>query len=265
MSVRDSIIKELEHGVAKKAEVIERVKISESVTIQAVYKELRALVKHEVVLDAQKKLSLTLTYIEKEHKKWCRVLEEYTHKVSFDDFLHLAKGKSHTFTFGNIVDLDLFWTQAFIILERILPSDIPRYSILAHDWFTYGRPATDDVWTNRDIHNLRLLVTHPTEVDWQMARRRRAEGCLFTAGENPLKLSDRQYCTVVSDWLFEIEFDAQVANELNSYLRSLKKIADADAAKMEKFMNAKGTFKLKLSNNPKKAQEYAQKVKKYFE
>lgn len=265
MTVRIKIIEELENGVKSKAALIEWVRMSESVTVQAVYKELRALIKEEVVLDAQKKLSLTLTYIEQEHKKWRRVLEEYTHKVSFEDFLQLPKGKSHTFTFNTIIDLDLFWTQAFIILERILPEEVPRYSILAHDWFTYGRPTTDEVWTNRETNNLRLLVTHPNEVDWQMARRRRSEGFPFTAGENPLKLSDRQYCTLVSDWMFEIEFDAEVADKLNLYLQSLKKIADVDSQVMEKFMNAKGTFKLKLSNNPKKAQEYARKVKKFFE
>ena len=115
MSVRDSIVKELQGGVKGKATVIDRVIESEKVTVQAVYKELRALIKDEVVLDKQKKLSLTLPFIEGEYKRWKQAKEQYTHQVSFDDFLQLQKGKSLSFTFSNIIDLDLFWTQAFII------------------------------------------------------------------------------------------------------------------------------------------------------
>jgi hypothetical protein len=265
MSVRDSIIIELEKGVRSKAGVIDRVMESEKVTVQSVYKELRALVRDEVVLDKQKKLSLTLPFIEGEYKKWRQVREQYTNRVSFDDLLQLSKGKSHTFTFNTIVDLDLFWTQAFIILERILPEEVSRYSIVPHDWFSYARPTTDDVWTNNKTRVQRLLITHPAEVDWQIARRRRTEGYEFTGGENPLRLTEHQYITLVGDWVFEVEFDKVVAKELNEYIWSLKNVKDVDQIKMEELMKRKGIFKLKLSNNAKKAREMANKAKKFFE
>ena len=265
MSVRDSIIKELHSGVKGKATVIYSVMAGEKVTVQAVYKELRKLVADEVVIDKQKKLSLTLTYIEHQNKEWKRILEKYTHQVSFDDFLQLPKGKSHSFTFSNIIDLDLFWTQAFIILERILPEEMPRYSIVAHDWFSYARPTTDDIWISDRTRSLRMILTHPAEIDWQIARLRRQQGYEFTGGENPLKLTEAEYITLVSDWVFEVEFDKKVAKELNEYIWSLKKVEEVSPIKMDELMKMKGTFKLKLSNNPKKAKEMADKVKKYFE
>jgi hypothetical protein len=265
MSVKSSIITELEKGVRDKAGVIERVMKSEQVTVQAVYKELRALVRDEIVIDKQKKLSLTLTFIEGEYKKWRQVRERYTDQVSFDDLLELPKGKSHTFTFTTIVDLDLFWTQAFIILERILPEEVSRYSIVPHDWFSYARPTTDDVWTNNKTRVQRLLITHPAEVDWQIARRRRTEGYEFTGGENPLKLTEHQYITLVGDWVFEVEFDKTVSTKLCAHIKGLKKVEEADTEYLSKLMLEKGTFKLKLSNNAKKSKEYAGKVKKFFE
>jgi hypothetical protein len=265
MSVRDSIIIELEKGVRGKAGVIDRVMECEKVTVQAVYKELRALIRDEVVLDKQKKLSLTLPFIEREYKRWKQAKEHYTHQVSFDDFLQLQKGKSLSFTFNNIIDLDLFWTQAFIILERILSEDIPRYSIVPHDWFAYARPSTDDVWTNNKIHSQRLIITHPAEVDWRIARLRKTQGYEFTGGENPLNLSEAEYVTLVGDWVFEVEFDKFVAKELNEYIWSLKNVSEVNSAKMDELMKIKGTFKLKLSNNPKKAKDMSDKVKKYFE
>lgn len=265
MSVRESIIEELNSGVRDKVGVIERVMVAEKVTVQAVYKELRALVKDEMLIDKQKKLSLTLTYIEHEHKKWKQVREKYTQQLSFDDFLQLPKGNSLTFIFTTIVDLDLFWTQSFVILERILPSEVPRYSLVPHDWFTYARPSTDEVWTSNDKVVRRMIITHPAEVDWQVASLRRKQGYQFTGGENPLKLTEYQYLTMVSDWVFEVEFDKTVSKQLNEYICALKKISDVDPKVMDRLMNTKGTFKLKLSNNPKKAQEYARKVKKYFE
>ena len=264
MSVRDLIIQELQSGVKEKAVVIGRVMEAENVTVQAIYKELRKLVHDEVVIDNQKKLSLTLTHIEQEHKKWKRVLDEYTHRVSFDDFLQLQKGKSHLFTFTNIVDLDLFWTQAFVILERILPEEIPRYSIVPHDWFSYARPATDNIWISNRTRSLRMVLTYPAEIDWQIARLRRTQGYEFTGGENPLKLTDSQYLTLVSDWVFEVEFDRKVAKELNEYICSLRKIHEVSSEKMDELMRMKGIFKLKLSNNPKKAEEMIRKLKKYF-
>jgi hypothetical protein len=265
MSVRDSIIKELQSGVKGKAGVIDSVMEGEKVTVQAVYKELRKLAQDEVVIDKQKKLSLTLTYIERQNKEWKRVLDKYTHQVSFEDFLQLPKGKSHTFTFSNIVDLDLFWTQAFVVLERILSSEVPRYSIIPHDWFTYARPSTDEVWTgNKDVLR-RMVITHPAPVDFEIARLRRKEGYEFTGDENPLKLTEAEYITLVSDWVFEVEFDKKIAKELNEYIWSLKKVEEVNAVKMGELMKMKGAFKLKLSNNPKKAKEMSGKVKKYFE
>ncbi len=265
MSVRDSIVKELHSGVKGKATVIDSVMEGEKVTVQAVYKELRKLVSDEVVIDKQKKLSLTLTYIEHEQKKWRQVLDRYTHQVSFNDFLQLPKGKSLSFTFSTIIDLDLFWTQAFIILERILPVEIPRYSIVAHDWFSYARPTTDNIWINDRTRSLRMVLTYPAEIDWQIARLRRKQGYEFTGGENPLKLTEAEYITLVSDWVFEVEFDKTVAKELNEYIWSLKNVGEVNPVKMDELMKMKGTFKLKLSNNPKKAKEMASKVKKYFE
>ena len=265
MQVRESIIEELKDGVRWKSQVIDNVMEREKVTVQAVYKELRKLVADEVVIDKLKKLSLTLTYIEHENKKWRRIKGHYTHEVSLDDLLQLAKGKSHTFTFSNIVDLDLFWTQSFVMLERILPSDIPRYSIIPHDWFTYARPSTDAVWTGNKDALRRMVITHSTPVDYEIARQRRDEGYEFTGDENPLKLSEREYITLVSDWVFEVEFDKTVAKELNEYIWSLKKVSEVNPVKMDELMKMKGTFKLKLSNNPKKAKEMAGKVKKYFE
>lgn len=265
MSVRDSIIKELQAGPSPKGAAIERVMETDKVTIQAVYKELRKLVSDEVVIDKQKKLSLTLTYIEHQNKEWRRVLEKYTHQVSFDDFLQLPKGKSLSFAFSNIVDLDLFWTQAFVVLERILPSEVPRYSIIPHDWFTYARPSTDEVWTGNKDALRRMVITHPAPVDFEIARYRRKEGYEFTGGENPLKLTEAEYITLVSDWVFEVEFDKKVSKELNEYIWSLKKVEEVNPDKMDELMKTKGTFKLKLSNNPKKATEHANKVKKYFE
>jgi hypothetical protein len=42
-------------------------------------------------------------------------------------------------------------------------------------------------------------------------------------------------------------------------------VEEVSPAKMDELMKMKGTFKLKLSNNPRKAKEMAGKVKKYFE
>ena len=69
----------------------------------------------------------------------------------------------------------------------------------------------------------------------------------------------------MSDWVFEVEFDKKVSKELNEYIWSLKKVEEVNPDKMDELMKTKGTFKLKLSNNPKKATEHANKVKKYFE
>jgi hypothetical protein len=265
MSVKESIITELKQGVRKKAEVIACVQNKETVTIQAVYKELRRLEAEEVVLDANKTLSLTLSYVKGEYAASRHVLEAYTHNISFDDILQITKGKSQTFTFSSLVDLDLFWTQAFILLERILPENSTTYSIIPHDWFYYARPHSDEVWTQSKTKDQRLIITHPAEIDWKVARIRREQGYLFTGDVNPLKQSECQYRTIVSDWIFEVEFDARVATRLNQYVSSLKNLPEVNENLMKEIVQMKGDFKIKLSNNPQKARELTKKVTKYFE
>lgn len=264
MTVRKLIIDELRTGVKDKALIIKRVQEVTGVTVQAIYKELRNLVVSEQVIDKNKKLSLTISFVEDKYKKWKEAHDTYTDRISPYDFLQLSKEQARTFTFSNLVDLDLFWTQAFVMLERILPDSIPTYSIIPHDWFYYARAMSDEVWTKSKTRLQRLLITHPTELDWEIARQRRHQGYEFTGGENPLKLSERQYCTIVSDWIFEVDFDPSINEDLVTFIKKQKNITSIDSSKLDAILKKKGKFKMKVFHSPKKAAEYTKKINRYF-
>lgn len=263
--VRENIIEKLQKGVVGKQSLIEDVTKECDVTIQAVYKELKKLKSDDVVIDKGQKLSLTLWHINQQLEKWGDVNHAYTHSVDVSQIFKIRRGKSSSFTFNNLGELDAFWTQSYLFLERIIPETIPTYACVPHDWFYYSRPASDERWTYSQSRAQRLIVTHPTELDFAVLKHRRKQGYQFTPNENPLKQSENIYYTLIGDWVFEVRLDRKIGELLNDFILKTPLIEKINQDVLDELLLAKGMFKLKVYNNPKKAKLLTNKLRKYFD
>lgn len=264
--VKEKIIEKLQNGITNKQLLIDNIVTECGVTIQSVYKELRRLRSDDIVIDKDTKLSLTLWYINQQFEKWKHTDSLYNKTIDASHIFKLKKGnKSLSFIFNNLTELDAFWTQTYLLLERIIPERIPTYACIPHDWFFYSRPLSDERWTNAQSRIQRLIITHPTKLDFLVLKHRRKQRYQFTPNKNPLKQSELKYYTLIGDWIFEIELDKKIGNVLNDFILNTTEIENISTVELNNIMAKKGKFKLKVSNNPMKAKILTKKFAKYFD
>ncbi len=263
--VRENIIKKLQQGVVDKQSLIDTVVTECNVTVQAVYKELRKLRLEDIVIDKKQQLSLTLWYIHEQLSEWNNTNRLYNQKYDLSRVFDIQRGKRLSFSFNSLVELDGFWTQSYLFLERIIPETIPTYACIPHDWFYYSRPTSDERWTNAQSRIQRLVVTHPAKLDFLVLKHRRKQGYQFTPNVNPFKQSEITYYTLIGDWLFEVELDKRIGKILNDFIASTESLEVIDQNKLEELLSAKGKFTLKVQHTPKKAELFTKKLAKYFE
>lgn len=263
--IREEIIKNLQNGIVDKQLLINNVIVKCNVTIQAVYKELRRLKLEDIVIDKDTRLSLTLWYINQQFERWKHTSNLYNQTIDVSDIFNLKTGRRLSFTFNTLAELDAFWTQSYLFLERIIPRIIPTYACIPHDWFFYSRPLSDERWTNAQSRIQRLVITHPTKLDFLVLKHRRKQGYQFTPDKNPLKQPETIYYTLIGDWIFEAELDNKIGNTLNNLILNTTKIEEIDKVAFNKLMLKRGKFKLRINNNPTKARLLTKRLAKYFD
>lgn len=262
-SIANTIITTLEKGPMSKADLLTHVCKRKDVTIQGVYKEIRKLLSNGTILLHKKALSLNLLYISKQYDHWSSVLNNYEGGLSLKNhFLDLKEGESLTYRFKTLNDLDAYWVHATIILDKHMQVVAPSYSVIPHDWFLYGRKETDTFWTKSQKNKMRLIVTHPTLLDKEVARERRANGYNMMMGENPLKQDESTYYTLIDGYVLKVKLDNQ---KLRGFLNTYNKMKDIDPEELAKLIYGPGTAVMKITKDRKAFERLAAKCKKYFE
>jgi hypothetical protein len=164
-TLEEKIVILLEKGSQEKEFILTELK-KNNVSVQGIYKAIRVLRKREIVTVHGKNISLSLWWIDKELERLNRMARMYQSAARTSSFLDLRPGEYVKLRFRTLRELELYWTQAFLLIEEELPISFPTYSIAPHDWFYYLRPDSDDLWLHRQKSRLqRLVITHPLALD----------------------------------------------------------------------------------------------------
>ncbi|MFZ1627238.1 MAG: hypothetical protein WAT81_05570 [Candidatus Moraniibacteriota bacterium] len=263
-TLEEKIITLLEKGSREKASILIELQKND-VSAQGVYKALRALKEKEVITLHAKSVSLSLWWIDKELGRLNRMARMYQSVARTSAFLDLRPGEYVKLRFRTLRELELYWTQAFLLIEEELPTSFPTYSIAPHDWFYYARPETDALWLRRQKSRLqRLVITHPLPVDRSVLRVRTKQKMEVLFDENPLKQDEEDYKNVIGKFIFEVKIDTKVNSSFVSWMREHPIVAKQDMSEVDSFLDMRGMFTLKISNAPKKAQKITSKLERYF-
>lgn len=264
-NIEERIIDFLGKGSIEKAVLLTELQRENHVSIQGVYKALRALKEKEVITFHAKSVSLSLWWIDKELGRLNRMARMYQSSARTSSFLDLRPGEYVKLRFRTLRELELYWTQAFLLVEEELPLSFPTYSIAPHDWFYYARPETDALWLRRQKSRLqRLVITHPLAVDRSILRVRTKQKMEVLFDKNPLKQDEEEYKNVIGKFIFETKLDTRVSADFVSWMREHPSVTKQDISEIDSFLDMRGTFTLKISNVPKKAQKIISKLERYF-
>lgn len=255
-NIEETLVRKLAEGPREKQVLIHEVVAELTVTPQAVYKALRKLFAEEVMLQKDDSISLSLTWIEEEVQRLNAIAQKYDALSRPHAFLTLREGESLRLRFKTLKALDLFWTEAFLLLEKTLPESLPAYSVSPHDWFNILRPKTDSLWTKKQNRFQRLIITHPLELDKKEARKRNVAGFEVMINANPFKQEENEYKNIIGPWVFEVKIDPDV----NDVLVEMMKNNTLD----DMILTKPGLFKFKVTRSNKKTSLLLKKVGKYF-
>jgi hypothetical protein len=264
-TLTERIVQLLEKSPLPKKKLIQAILSEKSVTIQAIYKALRSLDETEIITQKNDSVSLSLLWIEKELTRWDTVSQNYHATSRAHAFMNLREGESLKLKFKNLRELELYWTQAFVYLEKTVSKNLPVYSIIPHDWFYSARPETDTLWIDKSgSRTQRIVLTHPLTYDRLVSKKRSAKGAEVMIDANPLKQKESQYFNTLGQWLFEVSFDTKVNESLVSWLKQQDTLQQNLDEPIRNILSEKGQFTLKISASSKRTNVIQKKLQKYF-
>ena len=271
-NLKTKIIEKLLSGPTRIPSLIQEIAYVEKVSPQSVYTALRTLKKDEVVSTHNKQVSLSLIWLTKEKEKLDFSESAYKSSKQLTNLSSETKGKI-IFSFKTINEMDLFWTHAYTILFEKMNTLAPQYSLMPHDFYQYGREATDTFWVEKNIKekkNARLVITHTQPLDIAVMKARRGKlgsAFEFLLHQNPLKQKSNITYTITGDYIFKGVFDKRVNEKLELFVKNHKTLTLSPSAQkeIEKILSLKGKFTLTIEKNHKKSEAMEKKLKKYFE
>jgi len=265
ITLEKSIISILENGPLKKSELIASIRKKNSVSVQGIYKALRTLKIKEIITAHEKNIGLSLWWIDNELERIHCITRAYSSKTRPSLFLNLRSGEYIKLRFRTLRELELYWTQTFLMIEDDLPLSTPAYSVIPHDWFYYARPETDTFWLKRQKKRIqRLIVTHPLSIDRQILKIRIQQKMEVFFNENPLKQSEIDYKNILGEFILEIRLDDKINTLFVDWMKEHPDINKENLLIISKLLDTRGTFTMKIIHSPKKSAKIISRLKKYF-
>ena len=268
VTIQETLVELLEAGPKEKSVLIQGGVEESHATIQGVYKALRMLRDKEVVTIHGSVVSLSFFWIDKGLARFGQIAEAYQTPTRSQYFLQLKPGEKISLKFRTLRELDLYWDHAFLLLETQLPTSLPAYSVVPHDWFYYARPQTDKLWVKRhEMHGRkqRVVITHPTPIDRELLNARRAKLLEAMFGANPFHQDERCHFNIIGDWVFEAKLDGGVNDKLVAWIRKHKKFTEKERSEIDDILDSRGKFTLKIGHAPKRARQMTDRLEKYFQ
>ncbi len=263
LRLSDHITEYLFDGPRYKQDVINVIKTRHAVTMQAVYKAIRALLAEDIVFESHERLHLSLVYLEQRSQRLAGAVKTYYEIRKYEEIATLKDGEQQTFRFSTLRALESAWTNNDLIIASTLGREKPVrvLSVMPHDWFRLLKVESNDVWTRvtQAKNNHFVLLTYPEVLDRKEAKLRSRETphIQIMIGENPLRLSRTKYLNLIEDFLTEITIDERLVPLLARLMRGEKVSVDS-------ILSTKGKFKMKVSRNKSRTNAIYKKTAKYF-
>jgi hypothetical protein len=267
------IVEELSNGPLPVAVLIKKVQERRhGMTVQGVYKALRALRQEDIVFLSRKQAMLNV--------RWLQELDRFVAKTEFaykdpstnsGHFLDMHDGDKIVYSFRNPVQIDAFWNHVLYVLFDTIPHLDRWYAYSSHCWFLIGRRkeelALRDYMTGHGIRYL-FTVGHRTALDHAITRDFDGTKAQYHMLATPL-FKERQnnlgiVLNVVGDYVIEAQYDKQTTKRIEQFYASHTHITLESTAELERIVSAPVTIKLTITRKAAKAQKLAKLFEKHF-
>lgn len=267
--LEEYILNYLQKGSSGTIELLEKIKVMRpKTTKQGFYQALRKLKREEVVVVYAKRATLSHIWINK-MADYFRTAESMYASTSSpsDDFLKLADGDKISYTFKNPDLTDQFWGHAFGILNNATSEYEPLYMYDPHEWFFLARHASERVLFDEVLDrgkDIYMIVGGKTPLDKYTSKEFDNKKSFYYMTEEKLFPKSNYYVNIFGDFLIEAWLDQKTEQAINEFYKTTHEWNPEAEVTLKEIIKTRGTNKLVISRNARKAEKIKRIFKKYF-
>ncbi|MFA6447645.1 MAG: hypothetical protein WCW31_05345 [Patescibacteria group bacterium] len=247
-------------------------KQGKAATKQGIYKALRFLRQHDMVLLVSGEAQLNVRWLQR-----MQSFVSFASRAYFDPtlqeghFLQLRDGDRIQYSFKNPVQVDIFWNHVLYILFEAMPKLDRWYAYASHNWFLLARRSEELQLKNYMLrHGMRYLFTagHRLPLDRSIAAEFDGVMSQYHMLEKPLfpkkKGSLGTVLNIVGDYVIEALYDKQTAAKIEKFYATHDKRDKKTIFELEAIVAQPAKIRFVIQKNSAKAEKLTRLFEKNF-
>ena len=240
-------------------------RIGKRYTIQAIYYELRKLIRQGVLIKEQTRFSIRITWALE-----LATLSERIHKTGVTGAagsqIIPQTDERRSWHFSNLLRLDDFWVECMQRIFDISRADV-LYNWAPRPWFYFAQARKLEQFYRTLIRKNRrigLVLGGNEPLDHLFSSRMSSK--LFTIRHDPAFFSKlrNQHVQVVGDYLLKVTILQRTMDEINALFSDTKSIEDIDWGRTQRILNNSTRVRLEITHSPLQARKMRAKFQRYF-
>lgn len=224
------------------------------VTIQAIYKSLRELVRQDIIVKHKDSYSINSVWQEKLHNL-------ITQRKSFS----LENGEYVNYRFNKLEHIDAFWRHIISDIEKQTDPH-PIFHFTPHNFWILltGRERGQYEYYNTRKNKKRFifsLVGGKTIFD--KITQKKLESKTHQIHLEKISLSRRDHPTVIGDYVINTKISPILAESIDAAYITVGSEQDLTET-LDALLKKPGNIYISIENNPKKAHQLRKRFSKYF-
>ncbi len=256
-TVEDIIIRLLSKGKTTPSALHEAVVADgEVVTIQAVYKALRYLIKDSVVVKSGKTVEISQEWVN-------RISSTFNTQTTLPQ---LADGEAAVYNYKSLVNLDAYWKHLMSALDdKFSKFPVFLYSPY-HIWYHISERTQSeaDYFTGfaKAQHFAFFVIGNETQLDQNFKKQFQDEYLQIDTWRKS-SLRENNYLTIIDDYIIDTILSNKMTEAIRKYYSSALPLEDA-TIQLNMVLLEPSKSKIKIERNRKKANLLRKKLSKNF-
>lgn len=257
-TVEDIIIRLLSKGKTTPLDLHDQIVTDgENVTVQAVYKALRYLIKDSVVVKSGRYVEIS--------QEWVNTLSSTFNTQT--TLPQLADGEAAVYNYKSLVNLDAYWKHLMSALDEKMGNyPVFLYSPY-HIWYHISERAQSeaDYFSSfeKNKHQAFFVIGNNAPLDQDFKKAFQSDYMQIDLwAKSPLKES--AYLTVIGDYIVNTILNSKLTSAIKTYYASSTNNSEEAKAQLNKVLSSTNKAKIKIERNAKKARVLRKKLFKNF-
>lgn len=256
-SLEDLIVRLLSEGESSPLELFGKIlENGKDVTIQAMYKALRYLIKSSVVVKSGKKLVVS--------REWAdHINNAFTKTYAIPN---LSEGESVHYYYKSLVNLDSYWKHLVKSLKEIY-KDYPVFLYSPYGiWFHIEERQESQTGFIKEFEQQKrygfLVIGNNTIIDKELKKNLQNDFLQVDTWQNT-SFRPSEYLTVIGDYVIVTKLSKKLTSLIESTYQNLDTVTEIEF-ELSRILQTRDSAQIKFERNVKKAKMLRKKIFKNF-